>query len=64
MNKNPLLSISISLRAKRRRLAQALSDNPAVLADGRSPGPRVIADLLLALRKAGAARISAPVCAD
>ena len=51
-------------RAKRRRLAQALLDKPAVLGDGRSPGPRAIADLLLALRHAGAARISAPVCAD
>jgi hypothetical protein len=51
-------------RAKRRRLAQALLDKPAVLVDGRSPGPRAIADLLLALRHAGAARISAPVCAD
>ena len=51
-------------RAKRRRLAQALLDKPAVLVDGRSPGPRAIADLLLALRNAGAATISAPVCAD
>lgn len=27
-------------RAKRRRLAQALLDHPALLADGRSPAPR------------------------
>lgn len=50
-------------RAKRRRLAQALLDRPILLADGRSPAPRVVADLLIALRKAGAARISPPVCA-
>jgi hypothetical protein len=51
-------------RAKRRRLAQALLDRPAVLADGESPAPRAVADLLIALRKAGATRISAPVCAE
>lgn len=51
-------------RAKRRRLAQALLDKPEVLADGRSPAPRAVADLLIALRKAGAVTISAPVCAE
>jgi hypothetical protein len=51
-------------RAKRRRLAQALLDKPVVLADGSSPAPRVVADLLIALRKAGATRISPPVCTD
>ena len=51
-------------RAKRRKLAQALAQRPAVLADGRSPAPRVVGDLLIALRKAGAAVISPPVCAD
>lgn len=51
-------------RAKRRRLAQALLDRPAVLADGESPAPRAVADLLIALRKAGATRISPPVCAE
>lgn len=51
-------------RAKRRRLAHALLDKPAVLADGRSPAPRAVADLLIALRKAGATNISAPVCAE
>ena len=39
-------------RAKRRTLAPALVARPAVLTDGRSPAPRVIGDLLLALRKA------------
>jgi len=51
-------------RAKRRRLAQALLDGPTVLTDGRSPAPRVVADLLIALRTAGAANISPPVCAE
>jgi hypothetical protein len=51
-------------RAKRRRLAQALLDRPAVLADGRSPAPRAVGDLLIALRAAGAATISLPVCVD
>ena len=50
-------------RAKRRRLAQALLDKPSLLADGRSPAPRVAADLLIALRRAGAVIISPPVCA-
>ena len=50
-------------RAKRRRLAQALLDNPGVLADGRSPAPRAVADLLIALRRAGAVNISPPACA-
>jgi len=50
-------------RAKRRRLAQALLDNPSVLDDGRSPAPRAIGDLLIALRQAGAAKISPPICA-
>ena len=50
-------------RAKRRRLAQFLVESPAVLADGRSPAPRVVGDLLIALRAAGAAHVSAPVCA-
>jgi hypothetical protein len=51
-------------RAKRRRLAQALLDNPAVLVDGRSPAPRGIADLLIALRHTGAVDISPPACAQ
>jgi hypothetical protein len=50
-------------RAKRRRLAQALSDRPELLVQGRSPAPRGIGDLLIALRRAGAVRVSPPVCA-
>ena len=51
-------------RAKRRKLAQALAGRPEVLTDGRSPAPRVVGDLLIALVKAGATAISPPVCAE
>jgi hypothetical protein len=51
-------------RAKRRGLAQALLERPVVLADGRSPAPRGIGELLIALRKAGARKVSPPVCAE
>jgi hypothetical protein len=50
-------------RAVRRRLAAALAERPGILADGRSPAPKVAGDLLLALREAGATVISPPVCA-
>ncbi|MGH3630438.1 MAG: hypothetical protein ACRDRL_23720, partial [Sciscionella sp.] len=51
-------------RVKRRRLAQALLDRPAVLADGRSPAPRIVGDLLIALRKADVTSVSPPVCTE
>jgi len=51
-------------RAKRRKLAQALVGRPAVLTDGRPPAPRVVGDLLIALVKAGAVKISPPACAE
>lgn len=51
-------------RAKRRGLAQALLDRPEVLVDGRSPAPRGVGDLLIALRQAGARKISPPLCAE
>ena len=51
-------------RAKRRKLAQAVTGRPAVLADGRSPAPRVVGDLLIALVSAGAVTISPPLCAE
>lgn len=50
-------------RAKQRRLALALARRPAILSDGRSPAPRAVAGLLIALVKAGAAEISPPACA-
>lgn len=51
-------------RAKSRRLAAALAERPAVLADGRSPAPRAVGDLLVALRAAGAVAVSPPCCAQ
>lgn len=51
-------------RAKRRKLAQALLDKPSLLIDGRSPAPRAVGDLLIALRQAGSTAVSAPVCAE
>jgi len=51
-------------RAKARRLAGALAERPGVLIDGRSPAPRVVGELLLALRAAGATGISSPCCAE
>ena len=50
-------------RAKRRRLAQALTGRPSILTDGRSPAPRAAGDLLIALREAGATSVSPPACA-
>jgi hypothetical protein len=50
-------------RAKSRRLAAALAADPSVLVTGRSPAPKAVGDLLLALRAAGAAGISPPRCA-
>jgi hypothetical protein len=51
-------------RAKSRRLALALANRPEVLADGRSPAPRAVGELLIALRQAGATTVSPPCCAD
>ena len=51
-------------RAKRRKLAQSLQQRPSVLADGRSPAPRAVGDLLIALRKAGARAVSPPACTE
>ncbi|GAA3541713.1 hypothetical protein GCM10022222_26730 [Amycolatopsis ultiminotia] len=51
-------------RAKRRRLATALAEDATVLIGGRSPAPKVLGELLLALRAAGATRISPPWCAE
>src|ERR1700737_5019321 len=49
-------------RSTRRRLAQALLARPSLLTDGRSPAPRVVGDLLVALGKLGV-DVSAPRCA-
>ena len=50
-------------RARARRAAAALAARPGVLADGLSPAPLVIADLLIGLREAGAGSVCAPRCA-
>lgn len=50
-------------RAVRRRLASAIAERPALLNDGRSPAPRVVAELLAGLIDAGVADISPPRCA-
>lgn len=50
-------------RAKSRRLAAAITSRPQVLTDGRSPAPRAVGELLIALRAAGATGISPPCCA-
>jgi hypothetical protein len=49
-------------RAKRRKLARALAERPSVLTDGRSPAPRAVGDLLIALREAGARAVCPPAC--
>lgn len=49
-------------RSTRRRLAQALVERPSLLTDGRSPAPRVVGDLLVALSALGAQGISPPRC--
>jgi hypothetical protein len=51
-------------RAKSRRLALALAGRPEVLADGRSPAPRAVANLLVALHDAGARDTPLPACAQ
>lgn len=51
-------------RARRARLAQSLVERPQLLITGRSPAPRAVAELLIALRDAGAVRIGAPVCTE
>ena len=51
-------------RSKRRRLAAELAGNPSALTTGRSPASKVVGELMLALRAAGATGISPPWCAD
>lgn len=51
-------------RAKRRRLAQALLEAPALLTAGGPPVPWAAGQLLLGLRSAGAQAIAAPRCGE
>jgi hypothetical protein len=49
-------------RAKRRRLANLLSETPGLLTTGGPPVPWVVGQLLFTLRAAGAESIAAPRC--
>jgi hypothetical protein len=51
-------------RAGRRRLAQALRDDPSLLQTGRPPAHYCVARLLMALREAGARDVSFPRCGE
>lgn len=51
-------------RAGRRRLAQALHENPSLLRTGRPPAPFCVAKLLMALREAGARDTALPRCGE
>jgi hypothetical protein len=50
-------------RAKQRRLARALVQEPAVLVTTHSPALIGVGDLMLGLRAIGAQQVAAPVCA-
>jgi hypothetical protein len=51
-------------RAKRRRLARAIRDDPRLLTTGGPPVPWAVGQLLLGLRAVGADRIAAPRCGE
>ncbi len=51
-------------RAKRRRLAQALHDDPQLLTTGGPPVPWAVGQLLVRLRAAGAECVAAPRCGE
>ena len=55
---------AVPKRSVRRRLAQALGEDPSVLRTGRPPAPYCLARLLLALRAAGAAQLPRPHCGE
>ncbi|WP_441249868.1 site-specific integrase [Kitasatospora sp. McL0602] len=59
-----VVSSVVGGHAKSRRLATHLAEHPDVLTHGRSPAPRAVGDLLIALREAGASRVSPPCCAQ
>ncbi len=59
-----VVAVAAGGRAKRRRLAQTLIAKPTLLTDGRSPAPRMVGNLLIGLRRAGATTISPPICAE
>ncbi|MDX3569046.1 zinc ribbon domain-containing protein [Streptomyces sp. ID05-47C] len=49
-------------RARQRRLATELAEAPDVLRTGKSPAAIMVGKLLLALKRAGAEQLAAPVC--
>lgn len=51
-------------RAKRRRLARAICDDPSLLTTGGPPVSRAAGELLLGLRAAGSEVIAAPRCGE
>lgn len=51
-------------RAKQRRLAQALEEDPELLISGRPAGPRLVELLIRGLLPQGASRLVLPRCAD
>ncbi len=51
-------------RAKRRRLARALTDDPDLLTSGRPEGPPVVGDFIRSLLAQGSRRAVLPQCAD
>lgn len=57
-------STAAASRAKRRRLARALTDDPDLLVSGRPEGPAVIGDFIRALLAHGSRRAVLPKCAD
>ncbi|MGX7674614.1 hypothetical protein [Plantactinospora sp. DSM 117369] len=60
-----VLEVVRSVAATYRRLRQlerALAARPEVLRDGHPPAPQVMGELLLALRRTGAAAVAAPSC--
>ncbi|MFE2500208.1 hypothetical protein [Streptomyces scopuliridis] len=51
-------------RAKRRRLARALTDDQDLLTSGRPEGPRVVGEFVRTLLAHGSRRAVLPKCAD
>ncbi|WP_460069065.1 hypothetical protein [Streptomyces sp. YKOK-I1] len=49
-------------RTRRRRLARGLQEDPGLLTSGRPQGPRIVGDLIAALRRAGAVRVVPAGC--
>lgn len=59
-----VVSAVVRERAGRRRLAQALRDDPSLLRTGCPPAPYCVAKLLMALHKAGAQDVALPRCGE